>query len=132
MEAPPPPGLGLVVAVGPKEAFSGLDNTVSGLARGEPIIDGEGGILLRGEPAKEGSEPLLKAAILPSSGELMPSDSTTGELPITFEVGGIGEGTGVPPRPAEVWVGVGTSAEGVPSGPLMVLQRRRKEKAAKC
>ena len=110
--------------MGAKEVFTGLDNTVSGLARGDPIIDGEGGILPRGEPAKEGSEPLLKAATLPRRGELMPSDPdpTMGELLIMDEVGGIGEGTGVPPKPAEVWVGVATSVEGVPSGPLIVLQ----------
>lgn len=93
MDAPPPPVFGLVVDVDPNEAFSGLDKAESGLARGDPSIDGEGAILLRGEPAKGGSEPLLKAATLSRSGELMPSDPDpiTGELPIIVEVGGIGE-----------------------------------------
>lgn len=128
MEAPPNPGLGLVVAAGPNEALTGLENPTRGLASGDPIIDGEGGraTLLRGEPAKEGSEPLPKDATLPRSGELRPSDPTTGELPIMVDAGAIGEATGLPTRPTEVRVGVPTSGEGLPSGPLMLLQRDKR------
>ena len=128
MEAPPPPGLGLVVAVGPNETFTGLENPARGLASGDPIIDGEGGrfTLLRGEPAKEGSEPLLKDDTLPRSGEFIPNDPTIGELPIMVDAGCIGEGIGLPTKLVEARVGVSTSGEGLPRGPLMLLQREMK------